>query len=121
MKATKILETEIHAAGVCSLPSRPTAPEAFGGGGYSSADLRAAFDRLPLLVIRRLNMMIDDVKDGSLSAEMPTGIRENHSLSDLFEDVISGNLAAYLSVGDRSLAAELGEIKARLAALERRG
>lgn len=106
MNATKITEEELSGITVSSLPTRPTAPTAFGGAGYTSAELKAAFDRLPLLLVERYNSLIEDaggVGEGSLAAEIPTGIAPEHSLSDLFADLENGNLASYIMVGNESL------------------
>ena len=106
MNATRITKEEIAGLTVASLPTRPTAPTAFGGAGYTSAELKAAFDRLPLLLIDRYNMLVEDagaLGDGSLAAEIPTGIAPEHTLTDLFADVENGNLASYIRVGDESL------------------
>ena len=63
MNTTKILDSEINDFKIASLPSRPTAPTAFGGKGYTSSEMKAAFDRLPLFIIERLNELIDDVTE----------------------------------------------------------
>lgn len=113
MNTTKILDSEINDLKIASLPSRPTAPTAFGGKGFTSAEMKAAFDKLSLFIIKRFNMLLEDVSgmgEGSLSAEIPTGIKEGHTLSELFNDVQSGVLASYFSMGEESLA----EMKERL-------
>ena len=106
MNATKITDEELSGITVSSLPTRPTAPKAFGGAGYTSADLKMAFDRLPLLLVERYNALLEDAEalgDGSLSASIPTGIAEGHTLADLFADIENGNLAAYIKIGNDSL------------------
>ncbi len=65
---TKILPSEIADLKIASLPTRPTAPTTFGGMGYSAADMKAAFDALPLFIIERLNALIDDV--ASLTSQL---------------------------------------------------
>ncbi|MBQ7314885.1 MAG: hypothetical protein IJW83_02640 [Clostridia bacterium] len=60
---TKILPSEIADIKIASLPTRPTAPTSFGGKGYTASDMKAAFDRLPLFIIERLNALIDDVTE----------------------------------------------------------
>lgn len=112
MKANIITEGEIAALKVSSLPSRPTAPGSFGGLGYTAGQMKAAFDRLPLYIIERLNDLIDGITrtgDGSFAAAMPTGIKEGHTLRDLIEDIVNGNCSAYLTV----LGEPLGGILAR--------
>lgn len=106
---------------VSSLPSRPSAPTAFGGRGYTASEVKEAFDRLPLYIVEKFNSLIDDVRavgDSSLAAAMPTGYGDGHTLANLLEDVKNGNLAAYLTVGEQSLAMRLAELEARLDALE---
>ena len=113
MNTTKILESEIKNLKISSLPSRPTAPSAFGGKGYTAKDMKEAFDRLPLYIIERFNMLLSDIAsvgDGSLSSEIPTGISNSHTLAKLFEDICDGSFASYLSMGDESLA----QMKTRL-------
>ena len=63
MKSKKITDTDIKDLKVASLPSRPTAPAANGGAGYTANQMKAAFDRLPLFIIERLNELIDDVTE----------------------------------------------------------
>lgn len=106
MNATRITKEEISALSVASLPTHPTSPAAFGVGGYTAAEMKSAFDRLPLLLAERYNSLLEDAEsigEGSLAASIPTGIAEEHTLSDLFSDVKSGNLASYLTVGEESL------------------
>lgn len=106
MNTTKILDSEISDLKIASLPSRPTAPASFGGKGFTASEMKEAFDKLSLFIIKRFNMLLDDIAsygEGSLCAEIPTGINENHTLADFFRDVTEGNLASYLSVGEETL------------------
>lgn len=98
MKATKITGAEIAPLKVAALPSRPTAPTAFGGKGYSASEMKAAFDRLPLYIIDRLNLLIDDIADGEFLDAVETGISTAHTLRDLLGDVKGGRMASYLNV-----------------------
>lgn len=121
MKATKILDSEIKDLKVSSLPNRPAAPAASGGKGYSSAEIKAAFDRLPLCIIEHFNLLIDDIGalgEGSLAAEIKTGITDSHSLNELFSDIANGKLLTYLNAGECSLAMLLVDIQERLTRLE---
>ena len=118
MKATKILNSEIEPICVASLPVRPTASRELGGLGYSSSELKAAFDRLPLFIIERFNALLDDISDGSLTAQIPTNISPSHSLANMLEDIKCGNFASYLSLGDVSLLSVIADIRERLSALE---
>ncbi len=106
MNATKITDAEIAELKISSLPTRPTSPTAFGGSGYTSRELKDAFDRLPLLLAERYNALLEDITalgDGSLAADIPTGIEEEHTLADLFSDVTNGNLATRIRVGEETL------------------
>jgi len=106
MNATKITDSEIEKIKVSSLPTRPTSPTAFGGSGYSAAQMKAAFDKLPLLLVERYNRLLDDVSllgEGSVASEIPTGLDEDHTLSELFSDIKNGNLASYITVGGYTL------------------
>lgn len=118
MNSEKILYDELAPLLVSSLPTRPSASTAFGGGGFSPAQLKDAFDKLPMLLVRRYNDLIDDIRstgDSSLAGEILTGIGDyNHSLSNMFSDITNGNFASYLNVGGESLASLLAKIKERL-------
>ncbi|MBQ7387362.1 MAG: hypothetical protein IJW03_04255 [Clostridia bacterium] len=124
MKATKFLNDEVLPLSVSSLPTHPTAPEGLGGKGYTSADMKAAFDKLPLFIIERFNALIDDIEsfgEDCAAASIPTGIEEGHTLFKLFSDVKDGNFAAYLTVGEVTLLTKLSELEAKISALEEAG
>lgn len=70
MNTRKITESEINSLKVASLPTRPTAPTAFGGKGYTATEMKEAFDKLPLRIIESFNMLIDEVENGSLAREL---------------------------------------------------
>ena len=117
MKAKKILNSDIEHILISSLPSHPTAPRAFGGRGYSATEMKEAFDKLPLYIIEEHNKLISDIKDfseNSLAAAIPTGIKEEHSLHDLFEDINSGELATYFGILGKSLLSHLITIYAAI-------
>ena len=121
MKSRKINTEEIAAMTVSSLPARPAAPKELGGRGYTSADIKAAFDRLPLFLVERYNELIEDLEavgEDSLAAAMKTGIKESHTLADLFEDVKSGALASYMTVGGASLEYAIARLDERLRRIE---
>ena len=102
----QILEGDIADMKISSLPTRPTAPTSFGGRGFTSNDMKAAFDRLPLHIVEKVNEIIEAINttgDGSLASEIYTEIFSGHTLTDLFRDVRSGELAHYLRVGEDSL------------------
>ena len=123
MNSKFINSTDYERLTVASLPSNPTAKVGFGGLGYSATEMKQAFDALPLFIIDRLNMLIADLSaspNESVSTAILTGIGERkHTLYDLFRDIINGNLAGYLAVGENTLVLEIAEIKERLATLER--
>ncbi len=128
MKAKKIYNSDVRDIMISSLPSRPTAPRSLGGKGYGAAEMKEAFDKLPLYIVERYNELLSDVTDlgeNSLAAAIPTGIKDGHTLHTLFEDVRTGELATYFSFFGKSLLAHMitiyGEIdglKKQLAKLE---
>lgn len=114
MKATKITEAEIANLKISSLPTRPNAPTSFGGLGYSSVKMKEAFDKLPLYIIDRFNVLIDDLtgeSGGNLGEYIQTGIYPDHNLEDFFDDLISGAMANYMTVFGESLASYLGKMR----------
>ena len=122
MKAKKIYNSDIVGILVSSLPSRPTAPREFGGMGYGAAEMKAAFDKLPLYIIEHFNALISDVEsfgDNSLAAAMPTGIKEEHTLHTLFEDIRTGEFAAYFSILGKSLISHLISIYSEIDAIKK--
>ena len=70
MKAKKLTEAEMAPLRIASLPTRPTANSSFGGKGYTSTEMKEAFDLLPNLIAERLNALIEDALDGSLADSM---------------------------------------------------
>ncbi len=113
MNTKPISESEYAPLRISSLPSRPTASSAFGGRGYTATQLKEAFDRLPMLLIERFNSLLADIGrqgTGSLADSILTGLESGHTLTGFFEDVKSGTLSTYLSVGDRSLFDRLTEM-----------
>lgn len=123
MNTTKILDSEINDFKIASLPSRPTAPTAFGGKGYTSSEMKAAFDKLSLFIIERFNSLLEDVSsegEGSLADEIPTGVYDGHTLSRLFADIVSGDMPLYLSMGDESLSDMKVRLCEEIASLEER-
>ena len=110
MNTKPINASEIAEIKISALPTRPTAPGQFGGKGFTATDMKKAFDRLPLYIIERLNSLISDISaegEGSLVSEIPTGIAEAPHLSDLLSGIKSGELCAYLSLGDETLGARM--------------
>ncbi len=109
-----IFPDEYEALKVSSLPSNPTAGVKYGGLGYNSNQMKAAFDALPVFIIEKFNRLLDDITTDpkiSISGELRTGISQAPRLSDIFEDITNGQLASYLKVGESSLATQIAEIK----------
>ncbi|MBP3437227.1 MAG: hypothetical protein J6K61_04915 [Clostridia bacterium] len=108
---SKILNTEIQENAVSSLASRPSSPSLYGGNMLSAKELRAAFDKLPLLLASRFNSLLDalglytdETTCERLAALVATELFEGHSLADLFADISSGRFSSYLSInGEQSL------------------
>ena len=114
MTTKKIQTSEINASSVASLPDHPCADKAYGGSGFTPQQMKAAFDRLAILAIERLNSLIDDIEgegEGRVAESIKTGIRSGHTLEDFFFDLTNGTLASYLTVGDTTLAEKLSAIE----------
>ena len=123
MNAKKIKEGEIADLKIASLPTRPCAPSSFGGRGYTSVEMKAAFDRLPLFIVERYNSLLEDISsDGerSIAGEIRTGISEGHTLRELCSDLKDGSAASYITVLGESLAEWAAEITAEVEALRKR-
>ena len=67
MNTKKITDSEIESLKVASLPTRPTAPTAFGGKGYTATQMKEAFDKLPLRIIEEFNLLIEEIGNGALA------------------------------------------------------
>ncbi len=122
MKTKPILSSEIASLKIASLPSRPTAPVTFGGRGYTAGQMKAAFDALPLYIIERLNALIAEFESEDFSSvllDVPSGIREGHTIANLISDIKDGTFAQYFTVQDRTLAGALENFALRIGALER--
>ncbi len=117
MNTQKILASEISELKISSLPSRPTAPTSFGGRGFTSREMKEAFDKLPLLIIERFNTLLDDISssdENSLSAAISTGLSDGHTLKNLFSDITNGALAEILTVNEAPLSEHLAGIGERM-------
>ena len=124
MNIQPISDSEISALKVSSLPTRPTAPAAFGGRGYTASEMKAAFDMLPLFIIERLNALIAYLKsepdDYSVARDILTGLSEGHTLYDLFGEIREGSLGDRLSVLGEALPSALTDIRLELADLDKK-
>lgn len=113
----KITQQEIDRDAVAALSDRPGSPSRYGTGGLTPGELKAHFDKLALLAIRKLNELIDALhgagEGDALIDEMTThavSLADEHEhmpLSDWIERV-----EAFLGL-DGS-----GGLDARVAALE---
>ncbi len=118
----KITESEIRESSIASLPARPSLPSLYSGRSLSAKELREAFDKLPHLLAERFNALVDSLglcTEGdaidSFAEALATGIREGHSLADLFADIQNGALCEYMKAdGERTLAEILATLSERL-------
>ncbi len=119
----KITQEKAKELCVASLPTRPTAPANSGGAGFSSSEMKSAFDALTLYVIEKYNLLVDAIRtsgEGSLASEVLTGISDEHTLEAMFRDLQNGDFASYLRVGENTLATEIAEIRATLDQIKER-
>ena len=115
MKSKKITDGDINDKKVASLPTRPTAPAAFGGKGYTATELKEAFDSLPLFLVEKYNELIADIcgeEGGSITDAIKTCITETHTLAELFLDIVNGNFITYLSAPSGTVAEYLLKLRA---------
>lgn len=112
MKTTTITRTEIEPMLIANLPTRPTAPTAFGGKGYTASEMKAAFDRLSIYVMDRLNMLIDDIISGDVCDSVPTGIAGAPTLDELLNAFTSGMLPSLIRIDSSTLTAYLDKLRA---------
>ncbi len=114
MKSKKIQESEVSALKISSLPTRPTAKEAFGGKGFSAEEMKAAFDRFPEFILEKLNLLIDDLLrpgEESYVGSFKIGIIENYTLQNLIDGIVNGELATLIMVNGRTLFERLDTIE----------
>ena len=114
MKSKKITDGDINDKKVASLPTRPTAPAAFGGKGYTATELKEAFDSLPMFLVEKYNELISDIQGedgGNICDAVKTGITDTHTLAELFVDVVNGNFITYLSAPTGSVAEYLLKLR----------
>ncbi len=113
MITTKITEDEIGDKKISSLPTRPNASTSLGGAGYGAAEMKEAFDKLPLFIIEKFNSLLDDISrtENGITDSINTGIYEMHTLSSLFKDITNGNFSAYLVSLDDTLDMQLLKLR----------
>ena len=117
MKTQIITDSEIADLKISSLPTRPTAPSAFGGRGYTASQMKAAFDKLPLFILERLNSLIEDMTaepQSSVAASMLTGIDDGHTLYDMLKDIKNGDFSSYLNVLGTTLTSYVSALREEL-------
>ena len=122
MKTTKITDGDINDKKIASLPTRPTAPKAFGGRGYTANELKAAFDLLPLFLVDKFNTLISDISgEGgeSIADVLPTDIKDSHTLGELFRDIKSGEFITYLAAPSGTVSEYLLKLRADIDKLSR--
>ena len=116
MTTKKITESEIAPLCIASLPTRPTAPTAFGGKGMTSTEMKEAFDKLPSLIIERFNALIDDIESGNITESIPVGDTAGFdSLDSLINGIESGEFASAMTVLGKSLTAVIADILSDIA------
>ena len=127
MKSKIITDAEVEHLKVSSLPTRPTAKEAFGGKGYSADEMKAAFDKLPEFILEKLNLLISELTnpgEDSYVGNFKIGIVDSYTLQNLLDGIVNGEFANLLIINGRSLyswldsiALDIREIKNRLGIL----
>ncbi len=126
MKAKIIKNEEIESLKVAALPNRPTAPEEYGGSGFSAREMKEAFDRLPLYLMEKYNELISDIEaegEDSVAHSIKIGLGEKISLRDFIDWFSNGKILSFIPAGDGNLAQFLTQLRADvdecLARLER--
>ncbi len=123
MRVEKILDEQIQDLKIASLPTRPTADRNLGGRGFTQKEMKEAFDKLPLLIIKHFNDLLEDIcalGEDSVAAAIRTGLPDITTLAELFLAIQDGRLANQLSVSDKSLTSHMAQITERLSMLEGR-
>lgn len=123
MQSKIISDEEVSDLKVASLPSRPTAKEAFGGRGYSATEMKKAFDKFPEFILEKLNLLIEELTregEDSYVGSFKTGVTETHTLARLIGDIMSGELASYLMVNGNSLIECIGTLESDVAHIKER-
>ena len=104
MSIKKITEEEVRSLWVQRLSDTPNRQGKFGTMGLSAAEIKAAYDALPLRLVEAYNTLVDVIESGGLSDFILSP--EGKNLTELLAGVTSGALAALLTVdGERTLAA----------------
>lgn len=89
-----------------NLPDRPSQRGMYGSSAMSPAQIKAAYDKLPKLIVEYYNALVSAIssqEEDGLSSYIFTGIKANQTIKDFFDDIKSGEYATYFNVGDMSL------------------
>ena len=119
MKTTKITDGEMAPLRIASLPTRPTASTSFGGNGYTSREMKEAFDKLPELIAARFNSLIDDIDSGELTSHLPTNLESPETLGEFFSKMDAGELCDLITIDGVSLRAYLENLRSDIDALKK--
>ena len=104
MSIKRITEEEVRSLWVQRLSDTPNRQGKFGTMGLSAAEMKAAYDALPLRLVEAYNALVDAIEGGELAALIHTP--EGETLAELLAGVTNGALAALLTVdGERTLTA----------------
>ncbi len=101
----QINQSQIDAASVAKLPTRPNNPKLYGSGAMSSSALKEKFDELPLLAINRLNALIELINSGKIGGEIPILTvggeeKQTFTIADLAKKITDGGLSEILKITD---------------------
>lgn len=80
---SKITTGEVAANGVSALRDAPNRRGGFGNNGLTAEGLKERFDKLPKLIVERLNALIDHIQSPNFAEEVTVG---NGTLSTLLGD-----------------------------------
>ena len=111
MNTRKLTEEEMAPLRIASLPTRPTAPTAFGGKGYTASEMKAAFDRLPMLIAERLNALICDIESGEITKLIKSPLSEPDTLHELLASFEDGSILGYINFRGETLLSYLEGIR----------
>lgn len=113
----KITADEFEKVSIARMATHPNSSTAYGESKLSAAELKKRFDAQGRLFCKKFNKFLAMIPGGgegdSLAAHILTGIEEDHTLKDMFADIVAkgGVFASYLSVGDQSLLQKLAALE----------
>jgi hypothetical protein len=113
----KITADEFEKVSIARMATHPNSSTAYGESKLSAAELKKRFDAQGKLFCKKFNEFLAMIPGGgegdSLAAHILTGIEEDHTLKDMFADIVAkgGVFASYLSVGDQSLLQKLAVLE----------